>query len=264
MTSDTPRIPLTIVVLSHNEADTIKRCLTSISWCNDVILLDDSSDETVEIAKKIIPESSLRIVSVSERADFAKLRNVGLEKARHEWVLFLDADEVVSEELYEELDSSATADGNDSDINGYYLKRKDFFLGKWLASGETRDVRLLKLGKKSAGSWKRRVHEVWNIKEETRFLHSPLLHYPHPTLSEFLSRINRWTDIDAQVFYDQGIRSNWWKIIGYPVGKFLRNYFLKQGFRDGMPGLIMALMMSLHSFLTRAKLFFLQRNDTKS
>lgn len=270
------KIPLSIIILTWNEADTIERCLKSVEWCCDIVLLDDSTDQTVEIAQKTIPKSKLRIIPVTERKDFAKLRNFGLSKAKYEWVLFLDADEEVPYELKEEImmvprlhlpDARASGGQVDStsslsknNYEGFYLKRKDFFLGKWLQFGETGNIKLLKLAKKSAGMWKRNVHEVWDIKGKIEELNSPLVHYPHPTISEFLNRINRWTDIDAQVFYEQGAFVSWWKIIVYPVGKFARNYFLKLGFCDGMAGLIMALMMSFHSFLTRAKLYMLQQN----
>ncbi len=247
--------PLSIVVLTQNEADNIERCLRSISWCADIILIDNSTDATVARAKKIIIPEHLRIFTKTESEDFSYLRNFGLEKAQNDWVLFLDADEEVSRELKAEIEIALI----ETNCVGFYLSRADFFMGKWLRYGETADVRLLKLGKKNTGRWEREVHETWKISGKIDTLRSPLLHFPHPTVAEFLHRINRWSTLDAQVFYHQGIRSSWWKVLAYPSGKFLRNYIFKLGFLDGTAGIIVALMMSFHSFLTRAKLYMLDQ-----
>lgn len=245
---------ITAVVLTKDEVDNITRCLKSLLWCEEIILVDDSKDKTLELARTIVSDKKLRIIKQSSTSDFAALRNMALKQARHVWVLFVDADEEVTPGLAREIKEAICDEGE----NGYFLKRRDHFLGRWLKFGETAEVRLLKLGRKDAGKWVRRVHEKWEITNPTGELVSPLLHYPHPTVAEFIVRINRWTTLDAQEFYDQGVRSNWAKILIFPLGKFLRNYFIKLGFLDGLPGLIMAINMSFHSFLTRAKLYLLQ------
>lgn len=248
-------LPISVVVLTANEEENIKRCLKSISWSDDVILIDHSSDKTVEIAKKEIQPQYLQVIHESSDTDFAHLRKRGLELARNLWVLFVDADEEVSVTLRDEIARSVESNV----CVGYYLNRQDFFLGKWLRYGETGSIRLLKLGRKDAGVWRRSVHEVWDIKGPTITLREPLLHFPHPTIAEFIDRIDRWTTLDAQTFKISGKRSTWWKIIMYPTAKFFQNYFIRFGILDGMPGLIFAILMSFHSFLTRAKLYFLQR-----
>lgn len=250
-------VPLSVVVLTKNEEDNIGRCLASIKWCKDVLIIDNSTDQTLEKAKKIMSKNSPCIIKSQETEDFSRLRNLGLKKARYNWVLFLDADEEMPYDLQEEIKKVIS----ESKYNAFCIKRQDYFLGKWLKYGETGDMRLLKLGKKEAGRWERRVHEFWNIKDPIGLLNSPLIHYPHPSISEFTNRINRWTTIDAEVFFEQGVRSSFLKIFAYPVGKFIRNYFIKLGFLDGMPGLIHVLLMSFHSFLTRAKLYMLQTSN---
>ncbi len=253
--SEVNAIPLSIIILTQNEADNILRCLKSVAWCDDIILIDNSSDATITRARKVIPKSHLRVFTKTQQDDFAQLRSFGLDHARHEWVFFLDADEEVTGDLQQEITTAIT-----QNINGFYIKRRDFFLNTWLKHGNTRDIKRLKLGKKSAGCWQRRVHEVWKIEGNVGQLHTPLLHYPHPSIAEFLERINRWTTLDAEEFYEQGARSIWGKIIVFPSGKFIRNYLYKLGFLDGMPGLLMATLMSFHSFLTRAKLYMLQNS----
>lgn len=248
---------VSVVILAKDEADNIRRCLTSVAWCEDIVIIDNSTDNTQAVAQKSLPLRNLRIFKRSESNDFAKLRNFGLTQTKHDWVLFSDADEEVSHELKQEIRKVIL----ESRCNGFFIKRRDYFLGKWLKYGETGNIRLLKFGKKDAGKWERRVHEVWNIKGRIGLLNSPLLHYPHPSISEFVGRINRWTTLDADVFFEQGVRSSFLKIITFPVGKFIKNYFMKLGFWDGIPGLIHALLMSFHSFLTRAKLYILQNSS---
>ncbi|MEK7166325.1 MAG: glycosyltransferase family 2 protein, partial [Patescibacteria group bacterium] len=174
---------LSIIVLTKNEADNISRSLSSVGWADEVILLDCSTDDTIAIAKKICSANRLRIVNTPHVNDFASLRNLGLELARNEWVFFLDADEEIPPELSQEIREAIT----NKHKSGYLVKRKDYFLGKTLRYGETAGVKLLKLGRKSAGNWRRRVHEVWDIKGEIGELEASLLHFPHPTVSEFLS-----------------------------------------------------------------------------
>lgn len=251
-------LSLSIVVLTQNEADNIKRCLDSISWCDDIVIIDDSTDATIVIAQRTVPKNHLRVIGSAVDTDFARLRNKGLQLAKHEWVLFLDADEAVSDALHKEMSVVLPETNRD----GFYLKRRDFFLGSWLKYGETSGVMLLKLGKKSSGKWRRRVHEVWEMSGNRGLLNHPILHYPHPTVAEFVSRINRWTTLDAQEFIVIGKRVGFISIIAFPTAKFIRNYFMKLGFLDGMPGLIMAMLMSFHSFLTRAKLYQLQHKNS--
>lgn len=249
---NTKLIPLTVVVLTQNEKENISRCLNSLSQFAEILLLDSSTDNTISIAKKTAGERARVLKTHTE--DFSKLRNLALSESKYEWVFFVDADENLPLGLAREIKEAI----QDKRKNGYMVRRKDYFLGRWLAHGETAHAKLLKLGRRNAGKWRRRVHEVWDIKGETGELVIPLLHFPHPSVTEFFSRINRWSTMDAEEFYQQGIRSTFWKIIVFPGAKFILNYYLRLGFLDGMPGLILALMMSFHSFLTRAKLYSLQ------
>lgn len=241
---------ISAVVLTRNEEKKIKECLESLSFCDEVIVVDDNSwDKTREIAKKL----GAKIFTRCLEGDFASQRNFGLAKAKGDWVLFIDADERVSEKLKDEITQKLAIAKK---CVGFYLKRKDFFLGKWLDHGETSQVRLLRLAKKNAGKWQRRVHELWLIeKGRVGELKNPLLHFPHPNISQFLRQINEYTSLDARGFHNEGRKFHIWQIFLYPMAKFLQNYCLRLGILDGFPGLVMALMMSFHSLITRIKLW---------
>ena len=240
---------ISAVVLTKNEEKNLKDCLESLSWCDEIIVVDDySTDKTVAIARRL----GAKVYQRHLAGDFATQRNFGLNKAKGDWVLFLDADERITPSLREEL---TTYNLEQTNYSGFYLKRKDWFGGRWLKHGETANVRLLRLAKKEAGRWRRKVHEVWGVKGKIGELKNPILHYPHPTISDFLKQINFYSTLHAEAQKKERARPSLRRIILNPVGKFFQNYIWRRGFLDGEAGLIVALMMSFHSFLAQGKLY---------
>jgi len=241
---------ISAVVLTKDEEKNLPQCLESIKWVDEILVIDDNStDKTPEIAKKF----GAKVITHSLNNNFAQQRNSGLAQAKGEWVLFLDADEIISPELKKEIQEETKANQYD----GFYFKRQDFFGGRALKYGETANVRLLRLGRKRKGEWRREVHEVWEIKGETKELKNPISHYPHQTLSDFIDHINFHSTLHAQSLQKEGLKPNLLRIIFNPKAKFIQNYFFRLGFLDGTTGIIVALMMSFHSFLAQAKLYFL-------
>lgn len=241
---------LSVVVLTKNEEKNINRCLKSLSFADEIIVIDDNStDNTLEIVRK----SGSTIYKRSLAGDFAAQRNYGLAKAKGEWVLFIDADEMVTPPLKSEI-VRITNDAGVSDF-GFYIKRLDYLWGKDLKHGETGSVKLLRLAKKGHGKWIRKVHEVWNVSGATKVLKSPLGHYPHQTLREFIGDINMMTSLDVEAKRQEGKHSSLTKIVFWPPAKFLFNWKYRLGFLDGTQGFVLALMMSFHSFLSWSKLW---------
>lgn len=238
---------ISAVVLTHNSAATLSRTLKSLTWCEDLVVIDDvSADETHSIASKY----TKRIYTRKLNENFAEQRNFGLEKAKGPWVLFVDSDEVVTDSLKNEIKEVVRLPC----CEGYDIRRKDFIFGRWLRYGETARVRLLRLGKKKSGKWERAVHEVWKIRGTIGELTHPLEHFPHPNVAQFVEEINTYSTLNARYLFDKKVRVSWWHITAYPAGKFFMNFFVFRGFADGTAGAVVALMMSFHSFLTRAKL----------
>lgn len=254
---------ISIVVLTKNEEKNIEECLETLKWADEIVVVDDNStDKTVEKVKSL--KLKVQIYERSLDGDFSAQRNFALEKAKGEWVLFVDTDERVSPELAKEIQAAVRSQEHK---DGYYLLRKDLMWGTWLKHSdlprqeERRGLtRILRLGKKTAGKWVRPVHEVWEIPGEIGELENPLEHFPHPTISEFLEEINFYSTIRAKELYDQGTRTNLFEILAYPAGKFLKSYILRQGFLDGMPGFAVILLMSFHSFLVKSKLYLLVKS----
>lgn len=243
---------ISVVILTKNEEKNIEDCLRSLDFCDEIIVIDDNSeDKTVELAKK----SKAKVFTRTLNNDFSRQRNFGLEKARGEWILFIDADERVTPSLCDEI--IQLTNNPITQCNGFYIKRRDFMWESELKYGETGNIKLLRLARKDAGKWEGKVHEKWKVNGKLGELKNPLLHYPHQTITEFLREINFYTDIRVQELYEKGASVYWWSIILYPKVKFFRNFFIKKGFLDGLPGLILALMMSFHSFLVRGKLWLM-------
>ena len=241
------------VVLAKNEEKNIEGCLETLKWCDEIIVIDDfSKDKTVDIAHKL----GAKVYQRKLESDFASQRNFGLEKANGDWVLFVDADERVPSILSLEIQDVIQRDL----YEGFHIKRQDFLWGRRLKHGEVGNIKLLRLGKRKAGKWNRRVHETWNI-ENSSVLTSPLPHYPHPTLREFVADIENYSTIHAHENYNEGKRSNLFKIIWYPKLKFIQNYFFKGGILDGGAGFLVAMLMSFHSYLAWSKLWVMQKKN---
>jgi len=246
---------ISVIILTKNEEKNLARCLESVKWCDEIIVVDDnSSDKTIELAKKY----KTAVYKHPLREDFSIQRNFGLNKAQNEWVLFVDADEVVSDALAYEISSAiAFKDQGLKSFNGYYIKRKDFMWGKQLEHGEA-CIKLLRLAKKNFGIWKGKAHEVWNIQSPVGTLVNPILHFPHKNLETFLKEINLYTDIRARELKESKAKSSFLLILLYPLAKFALNFIVRRGFMDGIQGFVFAVMMSFHSFLVRGKLWQLK------
>ena len=242
---------ISAVVLTKNEENNIVDCLESISFCDEIIIVDDNSnDRTLELLSNF----KVKLYKRSLNDNFSIQRNFGLEKATGDWVLFIDADERVTPLLKKEILYKTEANG---EVSGFYFRRKDYFIGKPLNHGETASIRLLRLVKKRKGIWYGRVHEVINVSGKTGSMENPIIHYPHKTLSEFLSEISSYSTLRAKELFESGKKTNFLSIILYPKAKFLLNFFIKKGFMDGIYGFVFAILMSFHSFLVRAKLWLL-------
>src|SRR3989344_8590283 len=126
----------------------------------------------------------------------------------------------------------------------YTIKRRDEFFGKKLRYGESGSNRFIRLAKKGAGSWKRPVHEVWDIKGITGELKTPIDHISPGSIGDFVTKLNYYTTANAQHLFNEGVKASFIDIIFYPKAKFIQNYFLKQGFRDGTHGFVHAMLMS--------------------
>ena len=239
---------LTAIILTRNNQASIKQLLASLSWCDEIIIIDDeSSDKTRIIAKKL----GAKVLRHPLRHNFAAQRNFGLQQAKGDWAIFIDSDEIVTPQLVREIGAEVKS----SAYLAYSVRRLDIFLGKTLRFGETGNINLIRLARRTAGRWHRPVHEIWHIKVPIGQLRFPLYHHPHPSLTSFLEKINHFTTIESKFRPIPSKTRLLLELMFYPPAKFLYNYIFKLGFLDGWPGLSLTMMMSLHSLLVRLKLY---------
>jgi glycosyltransferase involved in cell wall biosynthesis len=247
---------ITAVILSHNNRQSILRALSSVKWCDEVLVIDDfSTDGTFQLIEK---KRKVRVLQHHLKGDFASQRNFALANVSTSWVLFVDADEVVSEPLRQDLKKIV----QNYTCDGCSITRRDFLWGREMRFGEYYDFSLVRFGRREKGKWIGRVHEEWKINGKIAWLRSPLYHYPYNSIDEFLKKINFYSDIRARELYDLGTKSSFWAILVYPLIKFIMNYLLRLGYKDGMQGLISAMVMSFYSFLVRAKLWLLWHEES--
>ena len=238
---------LTVVVLTRNEEANLAKCLDSLKFCDEILIVDDSStDTTLEIAKK----HKARVVQHALNSDFSAQRNYALSQITSGWILFVDADEVVTPELAAEIHKAVQK----SDITGCFLPREDILWAKHMHYGDTK-ASLLRLARRGAGEWHGKVHETWHVTGQTATLGHPLLHYPHPTVSDFLRHINFYSTLRAAELKSSSYKTNLYEIIFYPIGKFFYLYLYRLGFLDNTQGFLSAMMMAFYSFLVRGKLY---------
>jgi len=247
------KIHITAIILAKNEEKKIEDAVATVSFCDEVLVInDDSSDKTREFAEK----SGAHVLSHSKQNEFGGQRNWAMTQAKHDWILFIDADERVSPELQSEI-VAILNNKNSSMLNSYSLPRRDFFWDHEMKYGETMKVRnkgIIRLMKKNSGVWVGSVHEIFISAGKSGMLHGFIDHKSHATLSEFIEDVNIYSTIRASELQKQGEKVSLFGLIFFPFGKFIYTYFILGGFLDGAQGFVYSFVMSFHSFLVRSKL----------
>lgn len=249
---------LTGIILAKNEKKQIESAISSLKFCQEVIVVDnESNDKTASIAKK----AGARVIK-STGNGFSKHRTKGMEAAREEWVLFVDADEHVSPELESEILTRIKSEK----YAAYRIPRIDIFWGKKLRYGEVKEAAtkgIIRLMKKGSGTWEHAVHEEFVTTAKVGRLREHLVHNAHSGVTDFLHDINSYSTIRAEELYTKSERISTKDLMIKPFGKFIYTYFILQGYRDGSAGFAYSFMMSFHSFLVRSKVYLLQEGATK-
>ncbi len=194
-----------------------------------------------------LPLKNAKYLVTAPKNNFAHKRNEGLKNINTDWVLFVDDDEIISDDLAKEI----THRTDKSKFSGYYLTRRDICFYQELKHGEMKDQKILRLARSGSGNFRRSVHEVWNIEGRKGYLASPLYHQKDNFISQFINKIRQYGPLDADSLNTENKPFSYFRLLFYPKLKFLNNYFLKQGFRDGLPGLFLAYLMSIQSLSVR-------------
>lgn len=243
------------VVICQNEEETIGRCLDSLAFCDEIVVVDSgSTDRTLEIARargaRVIDQPFL---------GYVKQKNFALDRATHDWVVCLDADEALSEDLRQEIESALTSG---PEVAGYLLDRVTYFLGVWHDRGEWYPDPQLRVFRRSLGRWVGLdPHDRVEVRGAVRTLHGKLLHWNYRDLSDHLQTIDRFSAALAREMRDHGRRFHLRDLLLRPVGRFVKGYLIRQGFRKGIPGLLVSISTAYYVFMKYAKLWELERSE---
>ncbi len=245
----TRRVPkLSVTIITLNEARNIEAALESVSWADEVIVVDSgSSDETVGIATRLGAR-------VSERAwsGYGAQKDHAAGLAAHEWVLSLDADERVTPELAAEIQGVLS---HDPPHAGYRIPRTTRYLGQWLKTTDFYPDHQLRLYDRRAGRWSRApVHESVQLDGVVGTLRHDLHHYAYEDLSAHVRTINDYTTLAAADRFERGRRAGMLDLLIRPPLAFARNYLLRRGCLQGVAGLVVSMMNAYYVFLKHAKL----------
>lgn len=250
---------VTAVIITHNEARNIQRCLASLKPVADEIIVVDSfsTDDTVAICQQ---EGA--IVKQQSWLGFGPQKNYGIQIASHEYILSLDADESLDEELQASI-LSAKSQG----LQGMYdFTRLNSYYGKFLRHGLEYPDYKIRLFPKSKVRWNDElVHETLQITPgvEKKRLKGHLLHYTYYTIQEHIIKANKYTNLAAELKYKQGKKASWFKLVFAPFSTFVQAYIFRGGFLDGKHGFIVAAFNAYGTFIKYAKLWQLNNEKNK-
>lgn len=236
---------LSVVIITKNEEKNIKRCLDSVKWADEKVILDtNSEDKTREIAKK----EGAAVFTQNEWKGFGKAKKEAVSLASNDWIFSVDADEEVSPELKNDIQKVLKDPGK----HVYKVKRNSFYLGKMIKyCGWDKDLPLRLFNRKFANFNEKLVHESVETDEDPEIIFSPLLHYTYPELGIHLEKINRYTDLAVQD--EPGRKISLPGAFAGSLFFFIKMYFLKKGFLDGKEGFILSVMSSYGNLIKYLK-----------
>jgi len=245
---------ISVAIATFNESDNIQRCLDAVSdWVDEIILVDgQSTDETVKIVKKY---KNAKIISTDNKPMFHLNKQMAIDACASDWILQLDADEVVSPELRDEIITTI----QDTNFNGFWIKRKNYFLGKFLSKGGVYPDPTIRLYRRGFAHLPcQDVHEQAVVKGPVSTLNFDLLHFADPTFSRYLLRNDRYTSLIASDLKKSGVKINCLNFFNYfiikPIYWFFLAYFRHRGYVDGFPGFVFAWYSSLRFPIAYIKL----------
>lgn len=258
---DNPNIPISVFVLTFNNDRTIGLTMESLGFADEIVVIDSgSTDKTLGLVEKytdrVIPKPWQ---GFKEQYAFAQ------NECRNDWVMVIDSDEEVSPRLAEEI--RLALDENEAkpaaeQVDGFIMNRRTFFVDRWIFHGGWVPDREVRLFRRSSAEWAGSVRGKVEIKTgKIAFLRDFIYHYTYADISDQIQTLNHYSTVAAQELATADASFSCWELVTKPVARFFREYILRGGFRDGVPGLIIATNNMNYSFNKYAKLWERQRLD---
>ena len=245
--------PLSVIIITKNEESNIRECLESVSWADEIIIVDDDSDDkTVEIASRY---KQVKIFHKKMKEGFGPQKQYALKQTYNDWIFSIDADERITADGQKEIIDKILSD----DCDGYYFRRKNFVFGKFINDYQPKNLRLFK---KTKGKFTNaRVHESVVLDGKIGTMKEPIIHYSRATrsISDYINTLNLYTSLSAHDLYSRGKRITILTIpiyfILHPLYLFFRLLLLKGHWKDGATGVLLSFMRVLDGVVNYIKLW---------
>lgn len=231
---------ISCVLITLNEEKNILDCLATLAWADEVVVLDGgSSDRTVALAQ----ESGARVEG-QRFHNFAQQKNRVLDLARGDWIFLVDADERVPQELVAEIKEAVKR----QDLAGFWIPRKNYIFGKWIKHGGWYPDYQMRLTQKGRADYdeNRQVHEVVLLEGAAGHLKTPLIHYNYQTVSQFIEKQRKYTDMAVLDLYKDGVRAKVWSPLLQGWREFWRRFVTLEGLREGWRGFLLSVLMGYY------------------
>lgn len=257
-----PKQTLAVVIITKNEEDKIARCLQSVKWADEIIVVDDlSEDKTVEICQSY----GAKVISHKSYSNFDQQRNIGIDNATSDWMLQMDADEIVPGNLKQEIQKVIS---ENTGYTAFQFRRKNFFLGHFMRYGGFYGPYALKLFKTAKGRYFRRIHETLKVEGKIGTIQADIEHYPFQSIAQNIERANIYTSIEAKSMLDEDDLS-YQKKIKYnltirPLKIFWKMFIKRKAYKDGMYGLIFSILFTFGPMLKWMKYWELIRDKDET
>jgi (heptosyl)LPS beta-1,4-glucosyltransferase len=262
--SDKQTTPLSAVILTKNEERYIGRCLSSLAWADEILVIDaESTDRTRDIClDPSQPWHSKMRLLIEPWKGFQVQRNLALKTAQHDWILVVDADEACSPELAAKIQSLLDKKGEPA-TKAYKIRRTEYFLGKPIEYGIWNPSYQDRFFNRKGVTYVNNIHEYPIFPTAPDRIHEPLLHAPDFTPERFLEKMNYYTSIEARDRVEKGQRTHLIHLLGAFPAMFLKNYFYYGAYKDGAHGLIISLLEGVSRVVRHIKIWQYSREKQK-
>ena len=249
------KLPLSVYVITFNNGATIERALKSVSgWADEVIVVDSHSADG---AQKIIQRYTEKLLQYDTQ-DLREKYQYAQDQCINQWVLFIDADEWLTHDIKEEISNIIQGQ---SLYDGFIVNRRNMYLGREIKYGGWYPDREIRLYRKEKGRWEGGIHAKITIKGKIGILKNYYMHTPYTDTAHQIRTIDRYSEAYAEDLRSSGRRFHLYNIITRPLYRFFRDYILKRGFLDGIPGLIIVASTMYYVFMKHAKLWEIEMKE---
>ncbi len=241
-----------VVIITKNEEHNIERCLKSVQWADEILVVDSGSiDQTVHICRKF----NCRIIE-SEWLGYGRTKKLAVDSASHDWIFSIDADEEVTDELRAAIQKILEK----PEFHGFAVRRRSFYLGKMIRyCGWHRDYPLRLFNRQSGNFNEKAVHESVRVTGKVGRIEALLLHYTYPSIQSHIVKMNRYAELGARNLWEKGKSSTIASAILRSFAKFLKMYIVQMGFLDGKIGFLLSYHSAFGVYLKYVKLWEMRR-----